>query len=298
MSAPRLLVFLLVLSPAVVRGQVEERVLTGNLRFDLVASGGFVASGDSVFGASVLPPRKSPLRAAVYSAIVPGAGEFYAESYWRSGAFFVAEIALWVMYSLYESQGDRQTREFEQFADAHWSVVKYAQWMEQHALALNPDAGGCSGTVVNSDPNLPPWDRVDWARVNMCEELIGRRASTGFSHRLPRRPDQQYYEVIGKYAQYNAGWDDSNAVPSDYLTALSARFLFYRDMRGRANRLYTIASTAAYVLVANHVFSALDAALSASEFNRNVTMEAHVRPVMRGIGLVEFLPTASVTVTF
>lgn len=269
----------------------ERRVLTGNLRFDLLSSG-----ADTVLSGSPAVQHKSPLRAALYSAVIPGAGEFYTEAYWRSAAFFAAEVALWVVYSVYDSKGDRQTTDFEKFADAHWSVVKYAQWMEQHAMTLS--GTGCSGIVTSSDPNFPPWERVDWSQLNMCEESIGRVASTGFSHRLPRRPDQQYYELIGKYEQYNAGWDDSNATPSDYLTALSARFIEYRNMRGNANDLYSVASTASYVLVANHLFSALDAALSAAKFNHSVAMEAHLRPVVRSVGIVEFVPTASITLTF
>ncbi len=271
--------------------------LTGNLRFDLLGNSRYSSGADSVLSVPSAE-HKSALKAAAFSAVLPGAGEFYTESYWRSAAFFAAEVALWVVYAVYDGRGDRQTTDFEKYADTHWSVVKYAQWMEMHALTLNPDATGCSGLVTNADPNVPPWDRVNWSQLNMCEESIGRKASTGFSHRLPRRPDQQYYELIGKYEQYNAGWDDSNATPSDYLTALSARFIEYRDMRGNANDFYSIASTASYVLVANHLFSALDAALSAAQFNRSISMEAHLRPVIRSVGIVEFVPTASVTLTF
>jgi hypothetical protein len=42
--------------------------------------------------------RKSPLRAAIYSAVLPGAGQFYNESYWKIpiiaglGGYFVYEL--------------------------------------------------------------------------------------------------------------------------------------------------------------------------------------------------------------
>jgi hypothetical protein len=207
-------------------------------------------------------------------------------------------VALWILYAAYERKGDRQTDEFQQFADAHWSVVRYAEWMALYGPVLNPEAQNCSGIVTNPSAQVPPWERVDWDALNRCEEEIGTKASTGFSHRLPRRPEQQYYELIGKYEQYNPGWDDAFVTASDYLTNISPRFLQYRDMRGRANSFYNIASTATLVLVANHVVSALQAAWSASRYNRSVALEMHIVPVHRSAGFIEFVPTGTVALRF
>lgn len=267
----------------------------GNVRLDMVVG--------TVFADTLPPPgakelrSKSPLRAAAYSAVVPGAGEFYAESYWRSAAFLGTEILLWVVYAVYDGKGDRQTTEFEQYADQYWSVVRFAEWMEMHGASLNPNPPP-TGIVISNDPNIPPWDRVDWTLLNAWEAHIGGRASTGFSHRLPRRPDQQYYELIGKYLQYNMGWDDWDPARVDYLTTVSQKFAFYRDMRGRANDLYTVARTSGYLIVANHLLSALDAAMAASGFNKSISIEAHLQPTPRSFNLVEFVPTATLTVSF
>ncbi len=273
----------------------DGRPLTGNLRLDLmsdIASGGWT---DSLAVADPIP-TKSPLRAALYSAVIPGAGDLYAESYWTAAAFFTVEVGLWVLHFSYEKKGDDQTAAFEAFADEHWRVDKYALWMEQYALSLNPNATGCTGLVVNPTAEHP-WDRVDWTRLNMCEESIGAVASTGFSHRLPRRPDQQYYEMIGKYEQYNPGWDDANVTDADYLTNVSANFRAYRDMRGDANDFYTTARTAGYLLVANHLLAALHSAWRAAKFNHDLTMKAHLEPVQRQGGRVEYVPTATLTLT-
>lgn len=276
----------------------QEAVLTGHLRFDLEQ----FARGeqDSARIGSKASQRKSPLYAGLMSAAIPGVGEIYAGSFWRGTAFIAAEAALWVFYASYEGKGDDQTRLFQQFADEHFSVVLYAQWMQQYAAVLNPniDPADCSGIVISNDPNLKPWDRIDWAKLNRCEEAIGARTGTGFTHRLPRRPEQQYYELIGKYEQYSSGWDDANVDPSNYLTNLSARFLAYRDMRGKANDFYNIATTVSYVLVANHLLSALDAAWVASQYNRSLSLRAHLQPTSRPLGFVEFVPTASLRLDF
>jgi hypothetical protein len=303
MTTAMIVCAMLVLSPAFGWGQFlpprqadgpASGDLSGNLRSDLFSGVDSWGARDSLSVGE--PVEKSPLRAALYSAVIPGAGDVYAESYWTAAAFFTAEVGLWVLHFTYENKGDNQTAAFEAFADQHWQVDKYALWMEQYALSLNPNATGCSGLVVNPTAEHP-WDRVDWTRLNMCEESIGEVASTGFSHRLPRRPDQQYYEMIGKYEQYNPGWDDANVTAADYLTNVSDNFRAYRDMRGDANDFYTTARTASYLLVANHILAALHSAWRAARFNHDLTMKAHLEPVQRQGGRVEYVPTATFSLT-
>lgn len=273
--------------------------LSGVLRYDLlpIESRANYRLGDGISDKAV-EHEKSPLRAALYSAIVPGAGQFYSESYFAAAAFGAAEIGLWVVYGIYDAKGDKQTREYESYADRNWSVVKYAEWIERYGSTLNPNATILQGTVISQNPNLPPWDRVDWVKLNRNEEAIGLKTGTGFSHRLPRRPEQQYYEVIGKYEQYTSGWSDSNVGTQDYLTNVSPQFRFYRDMRGRANDLFMVAGTAAGILVANHLFSALHAAWSAHTFNKSMSVDLQLRSIERRPGWAEYVPTATVTLHF
>lgn len=274
--------------------------LTGDLRWDLLSSRNL---NDHTPELTLLPPaeEKSALKAALFSAVVPGAGEFYTERYWRAGSFLATEVILWIVYATRNGKGDAKTDQFQQYADDHWSVVQYARWMETNAAILNPSAPPCSGIVTNPDPSAVPWERVDWNVLNQCEANIGAKASTGFSHRLPRRPDQQYYELIGKYLQYNAGWDDwgaSGPAISEYLVNPSPRFREYTNMRGEANDYYNIATTASFILVANHILSAFDAAWSAKQYNAGLKVRAHLQRLVRHPDLVEFVPTATVSVSF
>ena len=282
--------------------KVTERIqLSGNARLDLLASMQASASVDSLRqGTSDLEAqKKSPVLAGLFSAAVPGAGEIYTKSYWRAAGFLAAEAGMWVVYAAYTKKGNNQTGLFQNYADDHWSVVRYAEWMEQNATRLNPDASGVTGLVVGP-PGLPPWDRVDWPKLNESEDVIARKSGNGFTHRLPRRPEQQYYELIGKYPQFAAGWDDAGYVtPDDIVKSnVSPRFLDYSAMRGKANDFYNIASTTASLLVVNHILSALDAAWSASQFNNRVKLEAHLTPTPRAYGFVEFVPTARLQIRF
>jgi hypothetical protein len=90
-----------------------------------------------------------------------------------------------------------------------------------------------------------------------------------YSHILPHYNSQQYYELIGKYPQFNEGWDD--AAPSfSYGDPLSAKLLYYSGERGKANTYYTTASTYIAIAMVNHVVSVVDAVLTAGSYNRGL----------------------------
>ena len=194
---------------------------------------------------------------------------------------------------MYTKKGNDRTDEYEAFANLHWSVVDYAIWMNE--FPDFPEFQDCS-IFVNPDATLPAHQRVNWEELNACERNI-----EGFSHTLHTYDTQQYYELIGKYAQYAAGWNDADRT-IDYsspknLDRVSARFRIYRDMRGDANGFFRIASTAVGVVVANHVLSALDAAWSTSRYNRSLQASAQLQIHQVG-GIREVVPTIDVKVSF
>jgi hypothetical protein len=104
--------------------------------------------------------------------------------------------------------------------------------------------------------------------------------------------DQQYFELIGKYPQYNPGWDDGGGPVSE--TNISSHFKSYSLMRGYANDLYSKARTALVVVVINHILSATDAAWSATRYNA-VHLETGMKMQRTPFG-VETVPTATLSV--
>ena len=277
----------------------HEILLTGNARLDLLARIGAMSLKDTVL-TTFDQGKKSAFLAGFLSLAVPGAGEFYTKSYWRGGGFILAEAGLWVVYAVYSSKGDQQTIIFQNFADDHWSVVRYAQWIQDNAPKLNPDVTSFTGYLIPGTENLQPWERVDWSKLNDIENRIAQMSGNGFTHLLPHRPQQQYYELIGKYPQFAAGWDDAGAMTPERIlkSDVSQRFLDYAAMRGKANDYYNIATTGSVILVVNHLLSALDAAWSAAQFNNQLKLEAHLHPVVRSANFVEFVPTACLTIRF
>jgi hypothetical protein len=226
-------------------------------------------------------PRKSPWLAGGLSLVLPGAGEFYSGSYLKSAVFLAAEAALWVLAYRYDQKGNHQTDFFQNYANAHWSVVNYAQY----AMSLAP-AGGNYQVIIPGTQGYPPWMRVNWAELNRMESDIGATAAgMYYSHQLPTYNTQAYYELIGKYPQFNQGWDD--APPSfNYGNQLSTELLYYSGQRGQANTYYTTSSTFVAIAVVNHVISAVDAALTAGSHNRGLHASAGSQRIPSDRGLV------------
>ena len=239
-------------------------------------------------GKEGVPSRKSPWAAAGMSLVLPGAGQLYAHRYVKSAIFFALEVAAVTAAIVYDTKGDNQTSSYESFADQNWSVVRYGEYTEAN---LSPSSPPYGWLLPNTEGSLP-WQRVNWAELNRMERDIGGY----YSHVLPPHGEQQYYELIGKYPQYNQGWND--APPSfTYGDPLTPNFLYYSDERGKANTYYGRASTAVIVAVANHVLSAVDAAWSASSYNSDLHAQAELRTVPMG-PLVVQVPALKLSYAF
>jgi hypothetical protein len=250
----------------------EERPLTGNPRFDLFESSSVVGADGHLQDQTPMTElhRKSPWLAAGMSLVVPGSGEFYAESYWKSALFLAVEVGAWAVAYHFDKKGDRQTDFFQGYADQHWSAVQYTTYTINNLIPADQRQSYFDRIIIPGTASRPPWERINWDALNAMEREIG-----GFySHTLPHYGEQQYYELIGKYPQFNQGWDDANlSLPPDYFVIkenLTQRYLYYSGERGKANDYYRNASTFVTVAVVNHVISAIDAAWSVSSYNKNL----------------------------
>lgn len=212
--------------------------------------------------------KKSPLLAGLMSALIPGAGEIYSESYIKAGVFIALEATLITVAVIYNNKGDEKTKEFENYADnvsdnSGWSVVRYAQWINQYKG---------KNIQINPNTNLKPWERVSWEELNAVERQV-----SGFSHTLARHGEQQYYEMIGKYHQFSPGWWDFSGGSNN--SAISPSYAYYSAMRGEANDLYNISTKVVVGIYINHFLSALDAVWSAVSFNKDLELSLRMDAV-------------------
>lgn len=235
--------------------------------------------------------EKSPYLGALFSGIIPGSGEFYAKSYVKAAVFFAIEAGLWTMYFVNDGKGDDQTEKFQNFADANWSINRYAQWLVEQQF---------NGYTAITDYNNSNKEELR-QQVNIVEQQ-------NFSHQLPAFGSQQYYELIGKYQNFVAGWSDADisnlsknpGSPNYYGTYKTPMYTDYAADRQQANDYYDMASTSTTLVIFNHLLSAADAAWSVSMFNKDIRVKSSVRlksaltPDYRKITV----PTANFAITF
>ncbi len=219
--------------------------------------------------------KKSPALAALFSAVVPGAGEAYAGSYWKAAAFALAEVLLISGYISYQSQGDAKDREMRALADNRWDEKRY--WSKVYKLAT--ENNDWDGPPLQTDANgiLNQAD-VD-ANIDRLRYWESNGNYYGFTHVLPTTKTQQYYEMIYKYLiQFGVGWQElgnnwnyyDNPASLNNLTEDVAR---YKTIRNQSNDFYHTAVTLSWVVLVNHLGSAIDAALTARNYNKDL----HVR---------------------
>lgn len=263
----------------------DKTILTGNLSADSKILFNNFSEPISPQFSYAAENKKSPILAGVLSLIIPGSGEIYVGEYLKAGIFLAIEAAVVTTAIVYDGKGDDKTIEFQNYADAYtnpehnWSVLKYAEWLIEYEQ-------GDPNMILSNDPNLPPWEQVDWALLNASEKG---------SHKLPPHGEQQYYELIGKYHQYSSGWNDFTGGGNK--DQISPNFTFYSGMRGDANDFYSVASTAVIGIYVNHFLSALDAVWSAAQFNKDLAVKVRLENIQFA-DHAEFYPKLYFTYSF
>lgn len=209
--------------------------------------------------------KKSGFRAAIYSALIPGLGEYYAESYWKSAVFAVLEIASWSAYLVYTGNGDEKDTQMRKFGDQNWSENRY--WTKIYR-DNNPNHGLTINEILED--------------IDDALKLELREYEKQYTHKLPSSKTQQYYEMIYKYSgQFGAGWievgNDWNYY-DDLSAELKPQATHYRNLRNKSNDLYKVATTMANVALFNHLVSALDAAWTVKQYNKKIELSLMAEP--------------------
>lgn len=261
------LFFLLCLSFAVIaQNRENQNNLTGSLSTDAnLILVNYPSKGDPQIS---FPSenKKLPMLAGLLSLIIPGAGEIYTEEYLKAGIFLVIEVAAITVDVIYLKKGDKATEEFKTFANANWSARRYAEWLNTYRVELG---------ITNPPIDLGLVDQKDYSQINSNESQVSVNGKA-FSHHLPRYGDQQYYELIGKYHQFNHGWSDSDNNTIEWLNNISPMFVDYAKMHIKPDNIYRVASTAVIGIYVNHFLSALDAIWSATTFNKNLAVKVRL----------------------
>jgi len=202
--------------------------------------------------------RKSTRKAFLYSFILPGAGEFYANSKIKAGLFLGLEALFWVGYFNYHGKGADKRDEYKEWADRYWDETRYKKAIEDYYGV-----------------NLDTLDRDDGTDSLPSSELDDALVLT---HWLPGSKDQQYYEMIGKYDQFRYGWEDYNPYDKNYMSLLRSNYV---EMRKHSNNLFDKAKYIMIASLANHVLSAFDAAITVRSYNKKGERFSNIKMRMK-----------------
>lgn len=222
---------------------------------------------------------ENPGLALLSSAVLPGSGQMINNNWIRGGLYAALELTSIYFISEYRNRANRRERRYENFADRNWSVTQYAQWLvDYHDVnGLNNPYLDDLRSMVEGIP--PAFDTsIDWQNINInVLRNVERHTpfitpdgqqTSNFSHVLPSYGSQQYYELISKYYQFQAGWSDYYEIhieddPNAYRIGRSgdtASPLFFEGatLAEQFNEDFRVSRNFTMILIANHLISAFD----------------------------------------
>jgi len=211
---------------------------------------------------------KSPRKAFVYSLIVPGWGQRYTKSSVLKSLLFLGIEAGMWMG----------------YFDYHNEGGKLEDEFQDYANTY--------------------WDE-DTYRTWLADNNLDEEDLT---HQLPDSKSQQYYEMIGKYDQFRAGWEEYWNDPDYYeqedslgnLINITADRDDYEDQRRDANDKLDQANNFIIYAMLNHLLSAFDSALAAKRHNKKESeaMWLSVNTEMKKYSATESIPIIRLSYRF
>ncbi len=236
----------------------------------------------------------NPLKPMMASLAIPGLGQYLNKSpWWKTALFAGIEIAGIAGYISWNNKGDDITKEYENWADAHWYMNN---WVNGSAALL-------------SDINSNGYPDVNDVQIDGSHHITiiinGKYESSDILLDNPNAEyvelrDWDFYEGIGKYDQFVAGWDDAVTNweivnkkitdGNDELIVMTPHKRHYLDLRNDSNVLYKNAKFVASALLFNHILSALDAMWYANKnkelsYKLDVSIGTESNYVIKGISV-------------
>ena len=109
--------------------------------------------------------------------------------------------------------------------------------------------------------------------MQSCHDDINDIESKVEAHNIEIIRDHNFYENIGKYDGFFAGWTDNSEIYSyekntgELLAYSPGKWHYRKNLFEKAEEYYAIAGYAMSLLLTNHVVSAVDALLTAKLYN-------------------------------
>jgi len=242
--------------------------------------GGQKSSNDSVF----YDYQKSPALAFTLSAVLPGAGQYYADKKWWAVGFFGVEalgLGLWYDRKTY---GENMEDEYESFADQNWSIKDFLQnlnkWSKCEVTGHNISVYWKKGDEYHThtlDKTLKNKRLDGEITYNNLKAYLQDQYGDG---ELGAVKDRSYYENIGKYDQFACGWEEfptEENVQNTDTVFMSPKRNNYLTKRKKSNDALKFATKSLTVVMFNHLISTLHAQLAVKQSEKPEKGQARTR---------------------
>lgn len=288
--------------PLTVTGEYEEE---GEEDQSIVEKPAVIEKTRSVNFAKNLKEYRSPRRAMIMSLLVPGLGQAYARRNWKIALFAVIEAGIVGGAIKFNLDGKEKMEEARDFADLHFKmdnlVAHYGRLQEflvsSNGLNKTPEQADSIitqaifyGESIESikakygfaagQPWSPPGHESS-LRQDFDEEIEDASFVFGWDDAEPYMDKEK--GVVGESPTYKYSYtvadtltpwiviqkDKVTGVPVDghQIYGYSQNQKTYMKMVGRSNRYFNYAKNMVFVLLVNHVASAVDAFITARAYN-------------------------------
>ncbi len=222
---------------------------------------------------------RSPKKAMLMSLLVPGLGQAYVKKYVKTAIFGVAEAAIIGFAINSHLKGNDQRDQAHAFADRNYDPGKMEEFytgLEQHIRQKEPDD---YRNILSSwiDSGIVRKSSLD---DNYYQKIENKSYVQGWKDNEPDFSGGQYvmesedYRYV--YGNYLDGQDstwlinrlnDQGEVIEGGIFGYSENQIAYNDMISDANGHYKVSTRLLFLLVANHIVSAVDALITANAHN-------------------------------
>ncbi len=268
----------------------------------------------SIDFAKNLKEYRSPRRAMFLSLLVPGLGQAYARRQWKTAIFGVAEAALLGLSIKQYYEGNQKQEEADNFANEWYSAARFADYYEnlnayvKQQVQEKYNTGGAFtdaqvdsivSSMVQNDIyfNNVTYYRGALSKGDLETMYANNEFVQGWKDCAPLfdtiSPNNLYnlspvYDGYTYFLYNNPDIHDSleikiylNRYQNSDTTIMqaqgfSAKQQEYLSMTRRANELYDVGKAFIFVMVANHIVSAIDALITARAYNDSLLRKKSV----------------------
>lgn len=222
--------------------------------------------------------------------LVPGLDQAQHGQWLKAACFVAVEAGVLMVAQDLEDQGQALDKDFRAFADANWSYERYVDWRQEAgefameegylnrhidpaALAAAADLDALAALFNDENDDVFIGSGGKGSHILPGDYVDGYAAGQdGAWEHFSLSKTQQFYEMIGKYAQFQRGWSgygsagDWEFAASDLRVAQAdwdvdqfcSQSSTYMAMRTDSNDKLILADRILGLLVVNHLASFVD----------------------------------------